>query len=101
VDGITIFSRANINGDGIDFDGCSKVRVSNSTFDTSDGSLCQQTSLPENPCQDVLITNCSFSSRWAGIQIGLLSSLWMSAARKLPMLQRRSTDSRLWTNFNP
>ncbi len=73
IDGITIFSRANINGDGLDFDGCTKVRVSNSTFDTSDDSICLQTSLPEKPCRDVLITNCSFSSRWAGVRIGLLS----------------------------
>ncbi len=73
VDGITIFSRANINGDGLDFDGCTRVRVSNSTFDTSDDSICLQTSLPEKPCRDVVIANCNFSSRWAGIRIGLLS----------------------------
>jgi polygalacturonase len=73
VDGITIFSRANINGDGLDFDGCTKVRVSNSTFDTSDDSICLQTSLVDKPCRDVLITNCSFCSRWAGVRVGLLS----------------------------
>lgn len=73
VDGITISSRANSNGDGLDFDGCSRVRVGNSTFDTSDDSICLQTSLVERPCRDVVITNCNFSSRWAGIRIGLLS----------------------------
>ncbi|HVS54062.1 MAG TPA: glycoside hydrolase family 28 protein [Opitutaceae bacterium] len=73
VDGITIFSRANINGDGLDFDGCTRVRVSNSTFDTSDDSICLQTSQPEKPCRDILVTNCSFCSRWAGLRIGLLS----------------------------
>jgi polygalacturonase len=73
VDGITIFSRANSNGDGLDFDGCTKVRVSNSTFDTSDDSICLQTSLVDKPCLDVAINNCHFTSRWAGIRIGLLS----------------------------
>ncbi|MEP6901230.1 MAG: glycosyl hydrolase family 28 protein [Actinomycetota bacterium] len=73
VDGITIFSRANSNGDGLDFDGCTNVRVSNSTFDTSDDSICLQTSLVEKPCRDVVIMNCHFSSRWAGVRIGLLS----------------------------
>jgi polygalacturonase len=73
VDGITIFSRANINGDGLDFDGCTRVRVSNSAFDTSDDSICLQTSLPEKPCRDVVVTNCHFCSRWAGLRIGLLS----------------------------
>ena len=73
VDGITIFSRANSNGDGLDFDGCTKVRVCNCTFDTSDDSICLQTSLADKPCQDIVIMNCSFCSRWAGIRIGLLS----------------------------
>lgn len=73
VDGITISSLANSNGDGLDFDGCRNVRVSNSTFDTSDDSICLQTSLVEEPCRDVVVTNCNFSSRWAGIRIGLLS----------------------------
>lgn len=73
VDGITIFSRANGNGDGLDFDGCSNVRVSNSTFDTSDDSICLQTSLSDKPCRDIAVTNCQFTSRWAGLRIGLLS----------------------------
>jgi polygalacturonase len=73
VDGITIFSRANTNGDGLDFDGCTKVRVSNSSFDTSDDSICLQTSLIEKPCRDVVVMNCHFTSRWAGMRIGLLS----------------------------
>jgi polygalacturonase len=73
VDGITIHSRANGNGDGLDFDGCQKVRVSNCAFDTSDDSICLQASLPDRPCRDVVISNCVFCSKWAGIRIGLLS----------------------------
>jgi hypothetical protein len=73
VDGIRIHSRANGNGDGLDFDGCQDVRVSNATFDTSDDSICLQTSRPDRPCRHVTITNCVFCSQWAGIRIGLLS----------------------------
>lgn len=73
VDGISIVSRANINGDGLDFDGCNKVRVSNCTFDNSDDSICLQASLPEHPCYNVVVTNCVMTSRWAAIRIGLLS----------------------------
>jgi polygalacturonase len=73
IDGITIQSRANDNGDGLDFDGCVGVRVSNSALDTSDDSICLQTSKPDRPCRDVTISNCIFVSRWAGIRIGLLS----------------------------
>lgn len=73
VDGLRIHSRANGNGDGLDFDGCKDVRVSNCSFDTSDDSICLQTSCPDCPCRDIVISNCTFTSKWAGIRIGLLS----------------------------
>ncbi|MDW7693187.1 glycosyl hydrolase family 28 protein [Flammeovirgaceae bacterium SG7u.111] len=73
VDGIRIKSRVNGNGDGLDFDGCTNVRVSNSSFDTSDDSICLQASRQDKPCKNVVITNCNFTSKWAGMRIGLLS----------------------------
>ena len=73
VNGIKIHSRANSNGDGLNFDGCTNVRVSNSSFNTSDDSICLQASREDTPCRDVTITNCTFTSYWAGIRIGLLS----------------------------
>jgi polygalacturonase len=73
VEGIRIHSRANANGDGLDFDGCRDVRVSNCTFETSDDSICLQASRPDRPCRDIAITNCLFASQWAGLRIGLLS----------------------------
>lgn len=73
VDGITIVSRANYNGDGLDFDGCTNVRVTNSNFDNSDDCICLQTSRPDKPCKNVVITNNVFCTKWGGIRIGLLS----------------------------
>ncbi len=73
VDGIKIISRVNHNGDGLDFDGCTNVRVANSSFDTSDDSICLQTSRPDKPCKDIVITNCVFTSKWAAMRIGLAS----------------------------
>jgi hypothetical protein len=73
VDGVRIHSRANANGDGLDFDGCRNVHVSNCNFDTSDDSICLQASHADRPCRDVVISNCVFVSQWAGIRIGLLS----------------------------
>ncbi|BDD02279.1 glycoside hydrolase family 28 protein [Persicobacter psychrovividus] len=73
VSNIRISSRVNNNGDGLDFDGCKNVRVSNSFFDTSDDCICLQGSLPEFPVEHITITNCNFTSKWAGIRIGLLS----------------------------
>ena len=74
VDGITLSSRVCNNGDGLDFDGCENVRVSNCAFDTSDDSICLQASRKDQPVRDVVINNCVFVSKWAGIRIGLLSS---------------------------
>ena len=73
VNGISIYSRANKNGDGLDFDGCQNVRVANCNFDNSDDCICLQTSLPDRPCKNVVITNCTFKTKWAGLRIGLLS----------------------------
>ena len=73
VDGIKIISRVNHNGDGLDFDGCTNVRVSNSSFDTSDDSICLQTSRADKPCKDITITNCVFTSKWAAMRFGLAS----------------------------
>ncbi|MGH8017634.1 MAG: glycosyl hydrolase family 28 protein, partial [Opitutaceae bacterium] len=73
IDGIKVLSRANINGDALNFDGCQQVRVSNSTFDNSDDCICLQTSRPDRPCRDIVVSNCHFTSRWAGMRIGLLS----------------------------
>ena len=73
VEGITIVSRVNNNGDGLDFDGCTNVRVSNSSFDTSDDSICIQASRIEKPSKNIVVTNCIFKSKWAGMRIGLLS----------------------------
>ncbi|MCC5829420.1 MAG: hypothetical protein JJU36_08230 [Phycisphaeraceae bacterium] len=73
VDNVRIHSRCNDNGDGLDFDGCTDVRVTNCSFDTSDDSICLQTSRVDRPCRDVVISNCTFTSKWAGVRIGLLS----------------------------
>jgi hypothetical protein len=72
-DNVTIMSRGISNGDGLDFDGCTNVRVTNSNFNCGDDCVCLQTSLTNKPCKDIYIANCSFSGRWAGIRIGLLS----------------------------
>jgi hypothetical protein len=72
-DGITINSMVNHNGDGLDFDGCINVVVSNCTFNNSDDSICLQTSRKDRPCENVVVTNCIMNSKWAAFRIGLLS----------------------------
>ncbi len=73
VSGVRIISRVNNNGDGLDFDGCQDVRVSDSYFDNSDDCICLQTSRADRPCRRITVTNCIFKTQWAGMRIGLLS----------------------------
>ncbi|QVY66112.1 glycoside hydrolase family 28 protein [Polaribacter sp. Q13] len=73
VDGIKIISTVNRNGDGLDFDGCTNVRVSNSSFDNSDDSICLQASNAAYPCKNITVTNCVFTTKWGGMRIGLAS----------------------------
>lgn len=73
VDRLDIRNEKRFNGDGLDFDGCSHVYVSNCNIRGTDDNLCLQSSSRAYPTEDVHITNCSFSSVCAGIRIGLKS----------------------------
>ena len=65
IDGLVIHSRANTNNDGLHFDNCRHIRVSNCNIACSDDA-----------CglfggnQDVTITNSAFSTRWSVFRFG-------------------------------
>ncbi len=61
------------NGDGLDYDGCRNVFVSNCKIFGTDDNLCLQSSSTEYPMRNVHITNCHFTSICAAIRIGLKS----------------------------
>ena len=71
--GLQIESRANWNGDGLDFNACERVIVSDCFFDCSDDCICLQNSEENCVCRDIVVTNCIFCSQWAGMRIGLLN----------------------------
>lgn len=61
------------NGDGLDYDGCTNVFISNCKILGTDDNLCLQASSKEYPMKNVHIVNCHFTSICAGIRIGLKS----------------------------
>ncbi|WP_168121718.1 glycosyl hydrolase family 28 protein [Paenibacillus sp. HB172176] len=61
------------NGDGLDYDGCTNVFVSNCKILGTDDNLCLQASSKDYPMKNVHISNCHFTSICAGIRIGLKS----------------------------
>jgi polygalacturonase len=71
---LDILSRANKNGDGLDFDSCQNVFIANCKIDTSDDSICLQSSERNHSCRNIMIQNCLMTSQWAALRVGLLSS---------------------------
>lgn len=72
-EGLTIKNTKKLNGDGLDFDGCHHVYVSNCYIEGTDDNLCLQAGSQQYPVHDIHISNCSFTSICAGIRIGLKS----------------------------
>lgn len=71
--GVDIWNEKQYNGDGLDFDGCSHVFVSDSKICGTDDNLCLQSSSKEYPVEDIHIENCAFTSICAAVRIGLKS----------------------------
>lgn len=75
VDGITITAdQRMINNDGIDFDGCKHMRVSNSKFKTCDDCLILR-AMRESPdehivCEDFIATDCDLDSHCQTVRLG-------------------------------
>ena len=70
---VKIISR-HLNGDGLDFDSCRNVFVSECYLDTSDDCLCIQNSVSKRPSYNITVRSCVMKSYWAAIRIGLLNN---------------------------
>lgn len=73
IDRVEVFNHANRNNDGIDIDGCRRVIVSNSIFDTDDDGITLK-STGRAATEDVVITNCVVSSFCNAIKLGTEST---------------------------
>ena len=70
IDAVRVRSRETGNGDGLDFDGCQDVRISNCDLDTGDDAIGLKTFQPGLPNRNFVITNCVIASRWAALRLG-------------------------------
>lgn len=73
IEGIAVRSVVNANNDGIDIDGCSRVRIADCVFDTGDDSICLKSTSPR-PCRDVTIERCAVRSDCNGLKLGTEST---------------------------
>ncbi len=70
---VTIFNRFSLNNDGLDFDCCRDVAVHGCIIDSDDDCLCLQNSY-DQPCENIMVSDCRLTSRCNPIRIGLLST---------------------------
>lgn len=69
VSGVKIISRVNHNNDGIDIDSCQNFKITDCFVDTGDDGICLKSTIPRG-CENINVTGCTVSSRWAAFKIG-------------------------------
>lgn len=82
IERVTIRSRKSPNGDGLNFDGCRRVRIKDCDLDTGDDGIAPKTFHPDWPNEDFEISGCRITSRWHAIRVGAES---IGAIRRLSM----------------
>jgi hypothetical protein len=73
IDGIRVDSVVNENNDGIDIDGCERVRIANCSIESGDDGIVLKSTSPK-PCREITITNCVISSRCNAFKCGTEST---------------------------
>lgn len=73
VDGITVENGGAWVADGIDIDSCHRVRIANSSFESTDDGICLKTTTPRS-CEDVTVVNCKVKSVANCFKIGTETS---------------------------
>jgi polygalacturonase len=69
IDGIKVSSRVNNNNDGIDIDGCKRVRISDCEIVSGDDAIVLK-STTDIPCENITITNCVLRSDCNAFKLG-------------------------------
>jgi hypothetical protein len=70
VRGVTIYSWVNGNNDGIDIDGCRRIRITDCDISTGDDAICLKATTAKRPCTDVMVSNCVLKSECGAIKLG-------------------------------
>jgi len=68
-----VVSRCNANNDGIDIDGCQRVRIANCDIRSGDDAIVLKSTL-NRPCKHVVVANCVLSSDCNAFKLGTEST---------------------------
>ena len=67
-----IYNKENKNNDGMNYDGCSNVRITDCNLQVEDDAICLKSSV-DKICENFYIENCTVSSYWASLKFGTAS----------------------------
>lgn len=70
IDNVKITSLGVAHNDGIDIDGCQRVKITNCDVESGDDALCFKTTHSKYPCRDIVVDNIKLKSNQAGIKTG-------------------------------
>ncbi|PXV66306.1 polygalacturonase [Dysgonomonas alginatilytica] len=70
ISNVKITSIGVAHNDGIDIDGCERVRITNCDVESGDDALCFKTTYSKNPCRDIVVDGMKLKSNQAGIKMG-------------------------------
>ncbi len=70
---VSVHSLVNHNNDGIDIDGCQRVRISDCEIVSGDDAIVLKSTL-NRPCRDITVTNCVLSTRCNALKLGTESN---------------------------
>lgn len=68
----SVYNKENRNNDGMNFDGCSNVRIVDCNLQVEDDAICLKSSV-DKICENFLVENCTVSSYWACVKFGTAS----------------------------
>lgn len=67
-----VYNKENRNNDGMNFDGCSNVRITDTNLQVEDDAICLKSSV-DKVTENFHIENCTVSSYWACFKLGTAS----------------------------
>lgn len=68
----SVYNKENRNNDGMNYDGCSNVRIEDCNLQVEDDAICLKSSV-DKLCENIVVTNCTVSSYWACVKFGTAS----------------------------
>ncbi|WP_162555788.1 glycoside hydrolase family 28 protein [Reichenbachiella versicolor] len=67
-----LYNKENRNNDGMNFDGCSNVRITDCNLQVEDDAICLKSSV-DRMTENFYVANCTVSSYWASLKFGTAS----------------------------